>query len=142
MAANVQPIFAASPRNENTTLLTQFGSLSDGSDSVLLFTAGTNGSRLHALLATYTSTEPVAKVLRVWLEKGGTKKLLHSLAVSPFTKTVDAAFPSINLLDPSVLYWLDGADPALTLAQGDSIYVSVETQPNSAIHVHALGGDY
>lgn len=89
--------------------------------------AGSNGSKIVALLATSTETAN-ARVAQVWFNRSSTAYLLGSMNV-PVNSGFDGATPTVNLLAliPSLPHDNDG-QPYMFLESGDTLQVSFTTQ--------------
>jgi len=142
MSANAQPIFVGKLRNSSVSV--SIGSTSaDGSGSIKLFQADiTNGSRVHAISCVHTDDISSATVARLWIENATNYTLISEIPIPLYNRVVGVPAPIASLLDYVYAEYLDPADRFLTLAPGDSLYISVYDTVESALHVTAWGGDY
>ena len=149
MAANIQPIFTLTPNKGNATdgnpgtRLTTANTtrdLSSTTNADLLFTSGTNGSRVDIITFTHEAASQaqasVAAVGRVFLTTtatGSNPKLIAEIALPLIT-------PSAVIIGQSAVITFT---PALVLKTGQFLWVSISaTQTSGGYDIVASGGDY
>lgn len=142
MAANKEPIFIATPRVEVTELNSATHGATDAA-AQLVFTAGPDGSRIHAICLASRGVTPT-NVANLWIEDDvGNKRLIGAKATLDFSGSVGALNPSNNLLDFETMAWIDPAEPFLILQADQKLYVSTSDDPVAAVNtVMVAGGDY
>lgn len=157
MPANIAPIFAITPNTgvagvKLTTAMTNTKAL-DGTETAgtalaLIYTAGSNGSRVDKIECRYTSTAgatasgtTAANLVRVWANNGSanttaTNNILLAEVAMPaqvVTALATSALPFFTITDLPVL------PNGWKLYAGTTVAVG---GTNCAIQVSAFGGDY
>jgi hypothetical protein len=132
MAANTSPIFVGTPKAASVNTGLSANTALDGTGSVaILWTAGSNGSRIDNVYLTHLGTN-VATVVRFFMDPaGGTAyKLLHeeTMAANSLSQ-VAASVPVV---------W----NANLTLPSGAKLVVTIGTAIASGILCFAVGGDF
>lgn len=107
-------------------------------------TAGSNGSKVVALLA--TSTDTSARAAQIWLTRSATSYLLGSVSV-PAASGSDGTTAGINLLGVTLIPGLpvdNDGQVYLFLQSGDTLQVSFTTQVTSAkaVDVVCVSADF
>ncbi|MBX0328257.1 hypothetical protein K2Z83_11275 [Oscillochloris sp. ZM17-4] len=129
------PQFVAVPN----VALTKFTN-SDGTNPKAVFTPGSSGSRIHAVVG--TSTDTAAARFTVWLVRSGTSYLLDTVTLP----AASAITPTTNwsLLDTDWFTWLDPNDPSLILPADVTISIAPAVAVTSGKEVSFLifGGDF
>jgi len=90
----------------------------------------------------YSDDVSSSSVLRLWLENATTYTLISEIPIPLYNRVSGVPAPVLSLLDYVYAEYLDPADRFLTLAPGDSLYVSVYDDVTSPVHITAWGGDY
>lgn len=144
MAANINPIFVLTPNVGTATVTTAntTRNLSTTTDAALLFTAGSDGSRVDTITFVHVSDSQtqasVAAVGRVWITStsgGGTPRLLAEVALPVATPSPTAIGGSQTITFANGLF----------LANGQFLWCAIsatQTGTGSAYNVIARGGDY
>jgi hypothetical protein len=131
MAANIDPIFLLTPKVGMVAIATANANL-DGTGTIgTVFTAGSNGSRIHKITikAIVTTT---AGMIRIYIYDGAAYKLLKELLVTAITKSATVSAFEYELYLPE--------EEALILPTGYSLRAS--TEKAETFNVIAEGGDY
>lgn len=116
----------------------------DASGYKTCYTAGTNGSKIVAVIA--TSIDGTARDVTLSITNGGTSYELGTKSVTIQAGTVTGT-PAVNLLDTTVIIGLptdsDG-NPFLYLISGDTLQVKALTTVTAAkyISVHVIAADF
>jgi sugar lactone lactonase YvrE len=142
MPANVNPIFVLTP-NVGTAVVTTANTtrdLSDTTNASLLFTAGTDGSRIDTITFTHVATAQtqasVAAVGRIWITTsaaGANPRLLSEIALPVATPSSTAIGGSQTITFANGLF----------LANGQFLWCAISaTQTSAAYNVIARGGNY
>jgi hypothetical protein len=146
MPANTTPIFPLTPNVAFGKVLA-VNTATDGTGTVvLLFTAGSNGSRIDQITVQHLGTN-VATVLRIFVNNGSVPTTATNNTLN-FERTILAN--TISQTAESVRYDLtvekDGGattlPPILYLPAGYRIYGSVGTVVSAGLQVTVFGGDY
>ena len=140
MAANTTPIFPVTPNVGFGTLGATGVTGTDGTSAsnILLFTAGTNGSRIEEITIRYTGATGGATVCRFWINNGSThttaanNTLWMEVTVPTLSSLSQAADNGSIVLKPKNLY----------LKGGYTIYSSSGTTVTNGLQVTVIGGDY
>lgn len=111
----------------------------DGTSTKVVFTAGSNGSRIHNFFA--SNTKQGQSVIHVYLRIAGTLHLLDTVALPPATSSVPVRHT--NLLDFSYYKWLNGQSE-LFLPSGATIEVAMGNALTSTdtVILYAIGGNF
>ena len=144
MAANTVPIYPNVPNfsgNKVTTADATASKNHDGTSSgaVLLFTAGSFGSRIDEISAVALGTN-VATALRIFVNNGqdpttaANNFLYKEVTAAATTISEVAALTAISILTAS--------SSALVLPAGYRLYAVVGTTIATGIMVNVIGGDY
>lgn len=136
MAVTPSPIFAQTPIFVVGQTVTTANTAKDGSGTVVLvYTAGTNGSRIDTIKVRGTGTA-VATVLRVFVNNGLTNATAANNSL--FTEATIAA---TTLSETSAL--ADNVIPMnISLPSTYRVYVTIGTTVAAPLQVSAQGGDY
>lgn len=128
MAANITPIFPLAARIE-----TQIIENADSTNKKMLFSAGSNGSRLNTIGVNSSDTAAMTVGFYLSKDSGSTFSLLGTISVS-------AAF---NGPIHSGISCFDSSN-GIAIPSGSSIYVAVASAVTSgkALNFSALGSDY
>ena len=144
MPANVDPIFTGVAR----VGIAQLAAANTGADlstnAALVFTGGTNGSKVTAITA--ASTDTSARVVALWLTRSATSYALTAASVAIASGT-DGTTPSTNLMGTTLWPGLsvDGSGQYYLLLQsGDTLQASMAVAVTAAkeIDVTATYADY
>lgn len=134
------PAFVATPKITPVA----FTNSDSANTKKTIHTAGSNGSKVVAVLA--SSTDTSNRTGQIWLTRSETSYLLGSTVVPTLAGT-DGSTASANLLPPSLLGSLprdNDGQPYLFLESGDTLQVSFTAQVTSAkeIDVVAVAGNF
>jgi hypothetical protein len=145
MAANTTPIFTlTSNKGINTGLrLTTANATRDLSTTTnggLLFTAGTNGSRVEAIDFVHSAASQtqasIAAVGRIFLcdsAIGGSPRLIKEIALTAVTPSAIAIGATFTITFTTPLF----------LATGEHLWATISaTQTSGAYDINCYGGDY
>jgi hypothetical protein len=103
-----------------------------------LVTAGTNGSKIAALIV--TSTDTAARILQLWLTRSAVSYLIGSVEIT-IASGSDGTTPSVNLLNTTAIPGLpidsDG-QPYLFIAGADTLQASVTVTVTSAKEIDVI----
>jgi hypothetical protein len=145
MSANIIPIFPAK-MNVSWGTLTAANTAKDGTGSaIVIFTAGTDGSRVDEIKARPLGTNATT-VLRLFINNGSDPEvaanntLLHEVTIAETTLSEVGA-----LADYVVTVTLGNADPICPiphLPAGYKITATLGTAVAAGIQVTVFGGDY
>lgn len=139
MAAGTSPIFCATPRASWVNLGTSaIGSNTDGTNVnvQLVFTAGSNGSKIEDVYIQHLSTNATASTIRFWVNNGSTvatatnNALVHEETLA--LNTISATAASVGMI------WRAN----LVLPAGYKLYAGAATALAGDAKVIAVGGDY
>jgi len=136
MAVTPSPIFAQTPIFVVGQTVTTANTAKDGSGTVVLvYTAGTNGSRIDNIKVRGTGTA-VATVLRVFVNNG-----LTNATATNNTLFTEATIAATTLSETSAL--ADNVIPMnISLPSTYRVYVTIGTTVAAPLQVSAQGGDY
>jgi sugar lactone lactonase YvrE len=142
MAANINPIFVLTPNVGTATVTTANTTrdLSSTTNAALLFTAGTDGSRVDTITFVHSSASQtqasVAAVGRIWITTsaaGANPRLLSEVALPVATPSATAAGQSQTITFANGLF----------LASGQFLWCAISaTQTSGQYDVIARGGNY
>lgn len=142
MAANTSPIFTLTPNNGRVRVTTANTTrdLSSTTNAGLLFSAGTNGSRIDTIEFNHSASAQtqasVAAVGRVWITTdniGSNPKLKREIALTLVTPSATAIGATFTMT----------FSPALTLASGEFLWAAISaTQTSGGYDVIVSGGDF
>jgi len=144
MAANINPIFVLTSNVGTATVTTANTTrdLSDTTNASLLFTAGTDGSRIDTITFTHVATShtqaSVAAVGRIWITTsaaGANPRLLSEIALPVATPSPSAIGGSQTITFANGLF----------LASGQFLWCAIsatQTGTGAAYNVIARGGNY
>ncbi len=142
MAANTSPIFTLTPNNGRVRVTTANTTrdLSSTTNAGLLFSAGTNGSRIDTIEFNHSASAQtqasVAAVGRVWITTdniGSNPKLKREIALTLVTPSATAIGATFTMT----------FSPALTLASGEFLWAAISaTQTSGGYDVICSGGDF
>lgn len=144
MAANINPIFVLTPNVGTATVTTAntTRNLSTTTDAALLFTAGSDGSRVDTITFVHVSDSQtqasIAAVGRIWITTdalGANPKLLSEIALPAATPSASAAGQSQTITFANGLF----------LANGQFLWCAIsatQTGTGAAYNVIARGGNY
>lgn len=140
--ANTKPIFTLTPNNGRVRLTTANTTrdLSSTANAGLLFSAGTDGSRVDTIEfnhnATVQTQASIAAVGRVWLcdsAAGANPRLKREIALTAVT-------PSASAIGATFLMTFS---PPLVLKAGEYLWAAISaTQTSGAYDVICSGGDF
>ena len=135
MAASTSPVFPVSPVVPVGQTLLTANTAKDGTGTVvILYSAGTNGSKVGGIQIAYTGTS-VATVLRLFINNGAS-----STVASNNSLYQSINIPSNTLSESSAA--VDFNYPmSITLPAGYKITATIGTSIAAAIAVTANGGD-
>lgn len=136
MAVTALPIFAQTPVFTVGQTITTANTAKDGTGTVvLLYTAGSNGSRVDAIKVRSTGTA-VATVIRIFVNNGATNATATNNSLY-----VEATIASTTLSEVAAL-----TDNVITmnisLPATYRVYATIGTTVAAALQVSAVGGDY
>lgn len=142
MPANLTPIFPLTPKVSWGKVLTADATATKNHDgtsetAILLYTAGTFGSRIDEIRATSLGTN-VATCLRIFINNGSdptvdTNNVLYKELTVAATTISEVAMLSENILL---------SNSGLTLPAGYRLYGVVGTTIATGLMVSVVGGDY
>ncbi len=139
MAVTATPVFVQTPKITPVA----FTNSDSANTKKTIHTAGSNGSKVVAILA--TSTDTSNRTGQVWLTRSGTSSLITSKVVPTLAGT-DGAVASANVLDTSLLTLPADNDGQkyLFLVSGDTLQISFTAQVTSAkeIDVTCVAADF
>lgn len=145
MPANTTPIFPITPK-ASWGKVTAANTATDGTGTtVLVYTAGANGSRIDQIKARALGTN-VATVLRLFVNNGSdpataaNNSLIHEKTIAATTLSQTAELVD-NLITISVNS-TETVPPIQALPAGYRIYASVGTAIAAGLQVTVSGGDY
>jgi hypothetical protein len=137
MAVTATPVFVQLPKATPQSIVN-----ADGTTKKTIATAGTNGAKVAAIIA--TSTDTGTRILQLFLTRSATNYLLGSTLIAIGAGT-DGVASSSNLLTsiPGLPVDNDG-QPYLFLESGDTLTVAVTVAVTAAkeIDVTALFGNF
>lgn len=130
------------PKGANNNSITLVNA--DGTALKLLFTAGADDSDVDSI--TVTSSDTVARILSLYVTRGGVDYILGTVTIGAGTGTDGFNF-NIDLLNPINFQGLplnNVGKPYLRLKSGDTLKVAVTTAVTAAktIYIMAFGQDY
>jgi hypothetical protein len=142
MPANINPIFVLTP-DIGTAVVTTANTtrdLSSTADAALLFTAGSNGSRVDTITFTHAAASQtqasIAAVGRVWIttsNAGANPRLISEISLPAITPN------ATTIGQQQTITFANG----LFLASGQFLWCAISaTQTSGAYNVVARGGDY
>lgn len=138
MAANTTPVFVSGPKisfSGSMTAANTDTSMATGT-SYLIYTAGTNGSKVETVNLWHLGTNSSATVVRFFVNNGSsTGTAANNALVSEFTmasNTVSQTAASAPVLWAANLY----------LSPGYKLYATLGTAASAGIMATAQGGDY
>ena len=134
MPLSNDPVFVQNPKITPAA----FTNADSANTKKTVVTAGANGTKLFALTA--ASSDTAARVVQVWLTRGGTSYLLNALSI-PAASGSDGATPNVDILNNTI--WpgipFDGqAQSFLFLQSGDTLQVSLTTQVTATKEVDVV----
>jgi len=142
MPANTSPIFTLTPNNNRVRLTTANTTrdLSSTTNGGLLFSAGTNGSRVDTIEFTHEAASQTqasqAAVGRVWITSdaaGSNPRLKREIALTTVTPSATAIGAAFTMT----------FSPALTLAPGECLWAAISvTQTSGGYDIICSGGDF
>ena len=113
----------------------------DGVSAQTVFTAGSNGARVHLVSASTDDTTPTLQLLK---NDGATACILATFQLPTNAGRINGA-PAVDLLDPAVIPSIP-ADPGqfLTLGAGETLEVAMASAltVDKTVHVVVDGVDY
>ncbi len=132
MAVSHLPVLVQTPKTTSNTWVN-----ADSADTKkTVVTAGSNGSKVTALIATSSDTSD--RLAQVWITRSATSYLLATVNV-PDLSGFGAADPTVNLLNSTSLPGLpvdNDGQSYLFLESGDTLQVSFTTQVTAAKTVY------
>ena len=136
MAVTALPIFAQTPVFTVGATVTTANTAKDGTGTVvLLYTAGSNGSRLDTIKVRSTGTA-VATVIRIFVNNGAT-----NVTATNNSLYVEATIAATTLSEVAAL-----TDNVITmnisLPATYRVYATIGTSVATPLQVSAVGGDY
>lgn len=135
MAANISPIFPVTPAGSTQTFVN-----ADGTTKKVIFTGGTNGSRLDNVAITSTDTSAVT--FNVYINDGTTDIQVGAISV-PAGAGTNTTVPPVSMLTLSNFPWLPTSLSVFTKAGWTiKLAASVAVTATKQVSVVALGGDY
>ena len=140
MAANTSPIFPLTPKSTGLSVVgssavTARTAITGTTGLTLLFTAGSNGSRIDTMVVQATGTS-LSGLLDFWIYDGTTSRLFYELTITAVTPSTTASgFNSV--VNTSNI----NAGVPITIPSGTSLYCSSQVA-NQLIGVIVFGGDY
>lgn len=141
MAVSHEPVFVQTPQITPVA----FTNSDSANTKKTIHTAGSDGSKVVAVLA--TSTDTSNRTAQLWLTRSATSYLLGSVVVTTLAGT-DGAVATQNLL-PSTLFGAalpidNDGQRYLSLKSGDTLQVSFTAQVTSAkeIDVVCMAADF
>ena len=128
-----RPIFPGTIHNERELI-----EPADTTTAQTIFTAGTSGSRIHAI--TCASNESVANVVRLIHNDGSNDTIIGRISI-PAGSGYSAAI--VSLLNSTDLPWL-GDDLCIYLEDNELLKVAAETtvETSDQLEFVVMGGDY
>lgn len=140
MAKNTTLFFPKQANNK----VTQFVN-ADGTNAKTIFTAGTHGSRVYALIA--TSTDTSARIMRFSIYDGVTRNIIGAVTLAIGAGTNGTA-ASVALLQNSLFQNIVGVDangvPYIDMESGWTLEANATVAVTAAttVAITALGYDY
>lgn len=130
---STQAAFASIPKYKSGTVpATLDTSTTAPSNTTVIFSAGSSGTKVNQIRVVYLATTSADTVVNVWLKTSSTYTLWEPI-------TVPAGTLSTTKTPISLDFYYDNLD----IASGDSMEVSVTTAPGqSNLRVTALIADY
>jgi hypothetical protein len=136
MSANINPIFPLVVACEPQTF-----AIADTTDMKILFTGGTNGSRIDAISA--ISTDTVNQLFTLALSNGTTNYGIGELTVTANAGT-NGTVKSLSLLTANNFPWLDSSG-SIYIKSGWFLKAGIKTGSvtvDKLITIVCMGGDY
>jgi hypothetical protein len=139
MPVTATPVFPQTPKNGKVQILP-----ADTTTLKTLYTAGSNGSKIHGIIA--TSTDTAAQTITLSITNAGTSYTLGTIQIAITAGTV-VGTPSTNFLDltkiPGLPLDSDG-NPEILLVSGDTLQVNSGTTVTAAkvLNFIAIGADF
>ena len=136
MAVTATPIFSQTPIfTVGQTILTA-NTAKDGTGTVvLLYTAGSNGSRVDSIKIRNTGTA-VATVIRIFVNNGGTNATATNNSLYTEMTIAAATLSETSALADNVITM------GISIPATYRIYATIGTTVAAALQVSAVGGDY
>lgn len=132
---NKLPIFLVDTDNPAVTI-----SISSGTVSQQIFTAGTDGGAITDLAATNTDSSN-AVIIQISINNGTTSFLIGEITVPANAGTDGGTTSAHNLLDPDLIPIID-ADGSLILQSAYILEVNAKSAVSSNINIVGVGGNY
>lgn len=133
MAVTHQGVFVQLPKITPQSFVN-----ADGTNKKTVATAGSDGSKLVALIA--TSTDTANRVASIYLTRSATSYLLGSVAI-PLASGSDGSTAGINLLSSSLIPGLPVDNDGQTyifLESGDTLQVAMQVAVTAAKEIDVL----
>lgn len=141
MAVTATPVFVQTPKITPAA----FTNSDSANTKKTIHTAGANGSKIVAILASSTETAN-ARVAQIWLTRSATSYLLGSVNI-PLNSGFDGTVVAVNILSRAMLPWLpvdNDGQPYFFLESGDTLQASTTTQVASGkeVDILAIGANF
>lgn len=135
MAANISPIFPVTPAGSTQTFVN-----ADGTTKKVIFTGGTNGSRLDNVAITSTDTSAVT--FNVYINDGTTDLLVGTVSIAIGAGNSSSVAP-VSLFTATNFPWISSSlsvflKPGWTVKLAATVAVTSTKQ----VSVVSFGGDY
>lgn len=136
---NLTPVFAKQPQANRVTIVNANGQTFETG-----YTAGANGSKVLAVIA--SSTDTSNRDIQMAIINTATTYILSTKTV-PLASGTAAGTPAVSLLDPAVLVGMpvdNDGNPFLFLVSGDTLVFSALTSITTAkaMTIHVIAEDF